>query len=67
MEKQKLRLMRVKRKHILARLLLSLAAVVILLPVVLTALCVTGRMLFAAFPNFKPGSCRRAAVSTRRA
>lgn len=38
MEKQKLRLMRVKRKHILARLLLSLAAVVILLPVVLTAL-----------------------------
>ena len=38
MEKQKLRLMRVKRKHILVRLLLSLAAVVILLPVVLTAL-----------------------------
>ena len=30
--------MRVKRKHILTRLLLSLAAVVILLPVVLTAL-----------------------------
>ena len=38
MEKQKLRLIRVKRKHILVRLLLSLAAVVILLPVVLTAL-----------------------------
>ncbi|MFR8977143.1 MAG: hypothetical protein ACLVJB_04680 [Christensenellales bacterium] len=61
MEKQKLRLMRVKRKHILARLLLSLAAVVILLPVVLTA-------LYSFFPNeIKARSCRRAAVSTRRA
>ncbi|MFQ9807922.1 MAG: hypothetical protein ACLR07_16745 [Christensenellales bacterium] len=61
MEKQKLRLMRVKRKHILARLLLSLAAVVILLPVVLTA-------LYSFFPRMKSRrSCRRAAVSTRRA
>ena len=38
MEKQTVRTAHIRRRHILARLLLSLAAVVILLPVVLTAL-----------------------------
>ena len=38
MEKQTVRPAHIRRRHILARLLLSAAAVVILLPVVLTAL-----------------------------
>ena len=56
MEKQTVRPAHIRRRHILARLLLSAAAVVILLPVVLTAL----------YSFFSPGEIK-AAASTRRA